>query len=631
LHVTPLKRGGFEVSIAEQSDDGYVNALSRLTSLAFDDLGAAQAPLRALCEQAHRARRPERAAVLAALAVQWAVSDFSTLSGLRPWSADLAAAAPDGAALETHAALVWCAGVIAAHQFIGAFDAAVRDTLPSIDHCLAQYRARLLGADASQLDPNLVVATAEHPASWWSNTGDRGAIDEVSVVIDRLLGDPRLSPRVRARWLFWFGAIQMQNDQRPSAEAAWARARAAQAAPWPWLEFHLNRVAARPLLDDGRLDAAREHITALKSVVDPARPLDLGDYHHLQGWLALLNDEPRLAAQHYRLALDAAQRAALPAHMAAVYDAGLAQSLLAMGEEDECVAVYQRLHFTPGPKGEAQRATGIGLARAVQARRTQASDYAQHLAQGLAAARDLGLLRFLRTLPRLAAALCADALELDIEADFVRKVIAARGLVPPPHAGESWPWPLKLHGLRPFAVIVDGEVLRFDGKAPAKPLQLLRLLVAHGGMPLPVGGVADRLWPDLDAPEARRSLDVTLNRLRALLVHRDVLTLTDGQLALDAGRVWIDVRALDAALRDCGEREHTQDAERRKRSFERLARLYRTPLLQGDDDPWIVGARDALRRRFLLGVESLAREAEREGQHAEVAWMRQWAASLAAD
>ncbi len=616
---------------AEQVEQAYVAELSRLTALAFDDTAVAHTALRSLCEQARRALQPERTAVLAALAVQWAASDFSTLSGLRAWSADLAAAAPDAAALETHAALIWCAGVVAAHQFIGAFDAPVRDALPPLDTCLAQYRARLLAADAAQFDPNLVVATAEHPASWWSNTGERGAIDEVSVVIDRLLDDPRLAPRVRARWLFWLGAIHMQNDQRPSAEAAWARARASQATLWPWLEFHLHRVAARPLLDDGRLDAAREHIAALKAVVDPARPLDLGDYHHLQGWLALLDDEPRLAAQHYRLALDAAERAALPAHMAAVYDAGLAQSLLAMGEEDDCIEVYRRLHFVPGPKGEAQRATSISLAHAVRARRTQASDYARHLAQGLAAARDLGILRFLRTLPRLAAALCADALELDIEADFVRKVIAARGLAPPPHAGESWPWPLKLHALRPFAVVVDGEPLRFDGKAPAKPLQLLRLLVARGGEPVPVGGVADRLWPDLDAPEARRSLDVTLNRLRALLVHRDVLTLTDGQLALDAGRVWIDVRAFDAALRDCGEREHTQDAERRKRSFERLARLYRTPLLQGDDDPWIVGARDALRRRFLLGVESLAREAERDGQHAEVAWMRQWAASLAAD
>jgi len=615
-------------SEAEQQR-AYVAELSRLGALAFVDLAATLVQLGALSEDAERAMRPQRAAVFAALAVQCTVSDFATLEPLRAWGARLCAVPVDPGSLEAHAALVWCAGVIAAHQFKECFDAADAARLPAVEDCLAHYRERLLSSRAGELDANLVVLTAEHPASWWSNAGDRGAIDEIAVTLERALVSRTLAPRVRGRWLFWHGTIQMQSDQRAAAEADWARARAATAEPWPWIEFHLRRVALRPLLEDGRLAEARLQIEALKGAIDAHRPLDLGDYHHLRGWLALLDDEPRLAAQHYRLALDAAARAALPAHMRAVYEAGLAQGLVAAGDEEAAAELYRGMAFAAGPKGQAQREGAIAMALAVRARRLRAPDYAQHLARSLAAARDLGLLRILRALPRLAALVAADALELDIEPEFVRRMVAARRLTPPPTAGEAWPWPVKLYGLRPFAIQIDGEALRFDGKAPAKPLQLLRALIAHAGEPVPVGYLTDRLWPELEAPEARRAFDVALNRLRALLVQRDVLRLAEGQLRLDTQQVWIDVRALDGALRDCGAREHTASTEARRRVFERLARLYRTALLQGDEDPWIVGAREALRRRFLLGVASLAREAERDGQHAEVAWMQQWAASLA--
>lgn len=612
--------------------DDYVAELSRLTRLSFDAPGKAEARVRMLADQALAADRPDRAAVLAAQAVQWSISDFATLANLGGWSDALLAAKPELDALENHAALIYCAGVIAAHQFLDAFEPTVRDRLPAIEDCLAHYRQRILSAPQDELDANIVVASAEHPASWWSNTGDRGAIDETALVIEHHLEDAGLAPRVRARWLFWLGTIHMQNDQRALAEATWARARGGDgSSPWHWLEFHLSRVAVRALLEDGRHLEAGERISALKAAIDPRRPLDLADCHHLQGWLALLSDEPRLARQHYGLALEAAQRAALPRHMAGIYESGLAQSLLAIGDEAGAEHVYHDLRFVAGPKGEAQRATSIAMARALHARRIEAPDYPKYLSQSLAAARDLGLLRFLRALPKLAAQVCADALELDIETDFARKAIASRKLNAPPNAGEAWPWPIKLYGLRPFAAVIDGEPLRFDGKAPAKPLQLLRLLVAHVGEPVAIGGVMDRLWPDLDAPEARRAFDIALNRLRTLMVHRDLLTLADGKLALDTGRVWIDTRALQQALRHCGERRLAGDADRRKLLFERLTRLYRQPLFQGDDDPWIVGARDTLRRRFLLGVEALAREAEREGAQAEVAWMRQWATSLAAD
>lgn len=292
------------------------------------------------------------------------------------------------------------------------------------------------------LAPNIAVATAERPASWSSTTGNRGAIDEISVAVEPYLAHPALAPHVRARWLFWLSTMQMLTDQHAVGAATLKRARTGPS--WHWLEFHLHRILVRPLLKDGRADATAVHIQALRDLVDPQRPLDLGDYHHLTGWLA---------AQHYELAIDATRRGALPAHMAALYQGGLAQSLPSAGEEERAEQVYTQMTVLAGTRGEAQRITSIEMARAPWPRRAKADSCAS-----CACYRGL------------AAEVCADALELEIEPAFVLKAIAQRRLAPPPGAGESWPWPIKLYGLRPFHIVVDGETLRFDGKAPARPL-----------------------------------------------------------------------------------------------------------------------------------------------------------------
>lgn len=87
--------------------------------------------------------------------------------------------------------------------------------------------------------------------------------------------------------------------------------------------------------------------------------------------------------------------------------------------------------------------------------------------------------------------------------------------------GALWPWPLRIYALGRFALQRDGITLAVEGKAQKKPLELLRVLVAHGatqaGQGADVRELVELLWPDLEANAPKASFDMTLMRLRKLL------------------------------------------------------------------------------------------------------------------
>ncbi len=596
--------------------DGAIARLSALTAQAFADFAAALAALELEHAAAIAAGLDERATVLAALGVQWIISEFGTLADLGKWSGRVRAEiALDR--LEDHAALIYCAGAIALHQ-VGA-----GQRLPEASICVDHYRQRLLRGRAV-LDRTITVATAEHPASWMTNTGQAAGFDELAGVIETILDDPALDARVRARWLLWLGANQMHADQRQAAERTWARAQAsAEAARWPWLRFHLARMAVRPLIEDGHLDRAQQQLDALKSLLDYDRPLDLGDYHHLRGWIALASGDPRVGRQHYELAVETAQRGALPSNMRAVYEGGLAQGLLGEGREDDAERVMQAMAMLPGPRGDALRAANVALARACRARRTHAADYAERLAEGLRNAREQGLLRFFRLSPKLAAGLCADALEAGIETEFVRRAVAARGLKPPSETTattDTWPWPIKVYALRPFSVSVDDVPLKFEARAQLKPLALLKLLACHEGGPVAVSRVTDALWPDLDPAPARGVFDVNVGRLRQLLTQPAAIDVSQGRVGLNPAVVWLDTRALAELARSALPPEVIG---------RRALALYRMPLLANDEEEaWMLAARNHAAAWFAGAIERAVRGLAARGAHAEARHLAEQASTV---
>src|SRR4030095_8805776 len=154
---------------------------------------------------------------------------------------------------------------------------------------------------------------------------------------------------------------------------------------------------------------------------------------------------------------------------------------------------------------------------------------------------------FLRSASQLLAPLFALALRENIERDFVRKVMRRREMAPPEAQTPDWPWPLAIRTLGEFVILRDGVPLESKGKAPKKPLELLKALIAHGARNVDAATLTSLLWPEADGDVAKTSFDTNLYRLRKLLDADGALALADGKLALAARGRWLQHWAIYGA------------------------------------------------------------------------------------
>lgn len=183
---------------------------------------------------------------------------------------------------------------------------------------------------------------------------------------------------------------------------------------------------------------------------------------------------------------------------------------------------------------------------------------------------------------------------------------------------EQWPWAVKVYTLGRFAVVLANDnTLSCSGKTQKRPLELLKVLIAHGGRGVEIASVIDLLWAESDGDNGEASLHTTLHRLRKLLNCKDAVLLRDGRLSLDARYVWLDIWAferlagrLDTALHEARESEITHHTRQ-------LCHLYREPFLKGLCAPWIEARRERLHSHFMRTLRMTGNYRERQGQWLE--------------
>lgn len=199
--------------------------------------------------------------------------------------------------------------------------------------------------------------------------------------------------------------------------------------------------------------------------------------------------------------------------------------------------------------------------------------------------------------------LLATALARQIDPDQVRHLVRTYAVRAPGPLTDPWPWPIRVRALGTLSVEVDDTPLVFKGKTPRKPLALLKAVICFGGRDVPVNELADAVWPDLDGDDALRAFHTALFRLRTLLVHDDVLSLSDGRLTLDRGRVWVDVLVFDD-LCVRARAGHAEDAQR-------AIRLYNGPLFDREtEEPWMFDMRKRLDREWQALQSAVAHAAD---------------------
>ncbi|MGH8515046.1 MAG: AfsR/SARP family transcriptional regulator, partial [Gammaproteobacteria bacterium] len=207
---------------------------------------------------------------------------------------------------------------------------------------------------------------------------------------------------------------------------------------------------------------------------------------------------------------------------------------------------------------------------------------------------------------RTTTALCAYALQHGIEPDYVKRIIRAQHLSAPSPEIADWPWPVRIRALGGFSLEIEDRPVSFSGKAPKKPLELLKALVATGGKEVDIGWLGEQLWPDAEGDAARDAFSVTHSRLRKLLPPDGVLMLSEGKLSLNPSHVWTDVWAFERMVADCLEKLRRAKGSEIESAGEALLSLYSGDLLKGEPDaPWLIAARDRLRSKFLRTLKVL--------------------------
>jgi LuxR family transcriptional regulator, maltose regulon positive regulatory protein len=149
---------------------------------------------------------------------------------------------------------------------------------------------------------------------------------------------------------------------------------------------------------------------------------------------------------------------------------------------------------------------------------------------------------------RMMVRLYEEALDHGIEVAYVRDVIKQHGMLPESPDIENWPWPVKIYTLGRFEVLKDGEVLRFEGKAQRKPIELAKMLVALGGRDVSANKLIDLMWPKPSAGDGQKAFDITVHRLRRLLGCDEAVQVTARSVSLNPQLVWVDVWALERRL-----------------------------------------------------------------------------------
>jgi ATP/maltotriose-dependent transcriptional regulator MalT/DNA-binding SARP family transcriptional activator len=369
--------------------------------------------------------------------------------------------------------------------------------------------------------------------------------------------------------------------------------------------------AARMLRDPAR---AARRLAWLSEHLAPGALADRCQYHMLAGWDLAVRGDVERAYRECRTSLALGEAAGVPS-VIALTTFLLAQLAHERGDADEARArIAEMRRISEGMRSQSMIfMTEMVEADLAYARGDEAGG-TRLLRAGLERARRQNLRFYAGWRPSVMSRLCVAALERDICVEYVQALVRHHALVPDraPVDIPRWPWAIEIAVLGSLRVRRAGEALKITGKAPQRPLDLLRALIACGGRHVPAQRLVDALWPEADGDAGHVALDTNLLRLRRLLQHPGALVVENGQVSLDEGLVTVDAWTLARGL-DRLEGLLQRDAAPAElaRHGHDVLRRYAGPLLADCDHEWAVAPRERLRRRVVRVAEAIARGRER--------------------
>ncbi|HWZ72698.1 MAG TPA: BTAD domain-containing putative transcriptional regulator [Casimicrobiaceae bacterium] len=463
----------------------------------------------------------------------------------------------------------------------------------------------------NDLNVRIMAASALFNYINWKTEGESAAA--LVGRIEPIVAKPEVTPLMQVWWRTHLSFWHYINGRYGESTVVMTDARAiAERYGLEAYMFEIDHAEASALINKGDHAAAKARLELMERGLSPARRMQWPYFHHVRSMLEQRLGQSAAATRDAERAVALARELSLPSLQLPHFLARLAQACAATGDWDGALRAADEAIALASPferRTFEQRRELLQIEADLEAGETQR--VSERLASVLAEYRAQGQFVFMRSRPDLAARLTNHALQHGIETEYVCALIERNGLVAPADAGPAWPFRLRVRVLAGFELVRDGQPVRFTGKAQQRPLDLLKLLVALGGVNVDAQQLTAALWPDADGAAAKTSFDSTLFRLRKLLDVENALVLAAGKLSLSRSLVWTDVWALEAAL-DTAQRsgESGQADGAATGAALRLLDAYPGPLLGADENLWIVKPRDALRARFVRTLMRVGEQLE---------------------
>jgi DNA-binding SARP family transcriptional activator len=466
---------------------------------------------------------------------------------------------------------------------------------------LAEQLVRSLGD--RDVDASLRCAGAIAALAYFDETLDQEKIWWVELAMRDVLTEPGLSARLADEW--HYSLVRACHICREVARAdELRRQRAASKLPMPAaIDIKLALLDARVAIGEGRLELGHSALQRAEPLLDSHALVWAGMWHFYASRLAMLESRLADAMTHARLALRLCTEACYPELWISSYVMQEGQVHVARGSFFDAVPFFERA---------GRAASGVQadycwclahFARALGQVEAGANEAARReLAEGFDLVHKLAWTDFFRANAKVAARLCALALEHGIQTELVRSIITERQFEADwPDLG-AWPWSIRIRTLGRFEIEIDGCALPLRGKGARKPLELLQFVIASGGSDVAASSAIFAVWPELDGDHARSAFTVALHRLRKLLGSDAAVVLELGKLSLGLKNVWVDCLAFESLA----DQVNPPFTAAQMRAARRAQALYSGHFLHDDEEhAWQAVHRSRLASKFKRVVRAL--------------------------
>ena len=384
-------------------------------------------------------------------------------------------------------------------------------------------------------------------------------------------------------------------------------------------------------LTTGSLPAAEKYLNSMYTHMDSGHTLDISHYYYLRSYLNHLQGNLPVSLKYSEEALQAAIQAGTP-FPEAINRLGLAQVQVSFGDYDNARKnLVQARHTAEEMRSDILEFFCCLLGAQMDFACGNEQEGIEQLRKGMKIGKDHDYRNHWRWMPDSMFELCLKALQAGIEVPYVQMLIKRRGLAPgnPPSNRrdaqdplniidtENWPWVFKIHTLGGFLLTKDDKTLGFSGKVQKMPLNMLKALVAYGGLDVREEVISDALWPDTEGDKSHSAFSTTLQRLRLLTGHDTCLQLKEGRLTLDPRYCWVDVRAFEHLV-DRGDALWDSSRDEAAVITARAVGMYKGSFLPSDTDQWwTTSMRERIKSKFIRSISKLGNYLEEKGEWRE--------------